>query len=135
MNRRFIPLALATSFAALAILAACSDDSNSNNNPQITADVSINPNAQTLGFGAFSPDTFTAALNGGASVKVVWRNDDNSVSGGVAHTVTDTTAAAAFSVPLNAFGDTTSVTFTTAGEYPYKCSIHDTMRGLVIVTP
>jgi plastocyanin len=133
MNRRFFSLALAGSVAALAVLAACSDSSNSSNNPPPAADVSVVAGAAIKGFQAFSPDTLTVSLSGGASVEVVWRNDDVA-GGGVLHTVTDTTAANAFNVQVQP-GDTSSVTFTVAGAYPYKCNIHPSMRGLIVVTP
>jgi plastocyanin len=74
-------------------------------------------------------------LNGAASVKVSWRNDDQVGNTTVSHTVTDTTSGNAFPSITIAAGDTASVTFTAAGEYPYKCSFHQGMRGLVIVQP
>ena len=132
MAHRFSPLALLTPVAALSMLAACSDSTSNNSNPP-AADVSIVAGAALLTNTAFNPDTITVTLGGGASTKVVWRNDDIP-AGGVLHHVTDTTAAAAFDVAVTA-GDTSSVTFTVAGEYPYKCSIHPGMRGLVVVTP
>ena len=90
------------------------------------AGVLIVPGAMTKGFQAYRPDTLTISLAIGG--KVVWRNDD-----AITHTVTDTTAAAAFSRTLGA-GDTASVVFSATGEFPFKCSIHPTMRGLIVVT-
>jgi plastocyanin len=98
------------------------------------ADVVIPQGAQVLGFAAYDPDTLTVHLNGAASVKVVWRNDDRVGATTVDHTVTDTTAANDFSVRVDA-GKTASITFVSAGSYPYKCSFHPGMRGLVIVQP
>lgn len=118
-----------TPVAAVAVLAACSD-STSNSNPLPQADVSIVSGASLLTNTAYNPDTITVALNGGSAVTVVWRNDDV----GILHHVTDTTVAAAFDVAVTT-GDTSSVTFNGAGEFPYKCSIHPGMRGLVVVTP
>jgi plastocyanin len=112
-------------FGIVAILGACSDSSSSNAPPP-AADVLIVAGAMSKGFQAYNPDTLTISIaNGG---KVIWRNDD-----AVTHTVTDTTAAAAFSRTLGA-GDTASVVFGATGEFPFKCSIHPTMRGLIVVT-
>ena len=124
-------------FVSTVLLAACSNSNESSGGGGLNpppADVVIVQGAQILGFQAYDPDTITVRLNGAASVKVVWRNDDEVGGSTVQHTVTDTTAAPAFNKTVNA-GDTVSVTFTTAGEFPYKCTFHQTMRGLVIVQP
>src|SRR5262249_45735532 len=99
----------------------------------IPADVSIVLGAQTKGFAAYDPGTITLQLNGGAAGKGLWRNDD---ANGIDHTVTDTLTPNRFtSRTITTAVDTGSVTFTAAGEYQYKCSIHPGMRGLVIVQP
>jgi len=108
------------------VLAACSS-STSSNNPPPAADVLIVSGASTKGFQAYSLDTFPVSLASGG--KVTWRNDD-----ALTHTVTDTTAANAFTRSLGP-GDTASVVFTTLGNHPYKCTIHTGMRGLVVVNP
>ncbi len=125
------PRYLTLPLAGAAIVAACSD-STSNNNPKPAANVIVTPSAAGKTFTAYSPDTFTVALNGGASVKVTWRNDDN-VS--PAHTVTDTAAVPAFTTANLASGDTASIVFTTAGTFGYHCAIHPTMVGTVVVNP
>lgn len=129
--------ALAALFVAAAAVTACSSSSGPSNggggNPP-DADVVIVQGAQVLGFQAYDPDTITVQLNGAASVKVVWRNDDEVGGSKVSHTVTDTAAAPTFGRTVNA-GDTVSVTFIAAGEFPYKCTFHNSMRGLVIVEP
>jgi len=135
MTRVTARLALAVPLVAIAALAACSNSNDTSAGGSIpAADVVIVPGAQILGFQAYNPDTITVHLNGAASVKVVWRNDDEVGGSTVQHTVTDTTAANAFNRTVNA-GDTVTVTFDTAGEYPYKCTFHTGMRGLVIVEP
>ena len=114
---------------AAAISACGGDDSNGPGN-QPPADVSIVPGAFNTAYVAYAADTLTISL--AASGTVTWRNDD----GGVAHPVTDTTAAALFDLGLTAANnDTASFTFTVAGEYPYKCTIHTGMRGLIVVNP
>ncbi len=128
---RLLPCPVIGGLALLAVAAACGGDSDNGLGvpgpiPPSAANVVIVSGASTKGFQAYSPDTFTVAAGG----EVTWRNDD-----GLSHTVTDTTAANAFAITLGSGGDTASVVFTIAGEYPYKCSIHPGMRGLVVVNP
>jgi plastocyanin len=125
-----------TALCAAAAVAACSSTSGPSNGggSPPAADVVIVQGAQVLGFQAYDPDTITVHLNGAASVTVVWRNDDETGGSKVSHTVTDTAAVPAFGRTVNA-GDTVSVAFNSAGAYPYKCTFHSGMRGLVIVEP
>lgn len=137
MKRISAVQAAVSSVALAALIGACGDSTSSDGGGgggTLPADVSIVVGAQTKGFGAYSPDTITVQMNGGASVRVRWRNDDDVGGVNVPHTVTDTTAANAFNVTIQP-GDTASVNFTTAGSYPYKCGFHSGMRGLVIVQP
>lgn len=121
---------LSALLVAAAVISACGGGDSNGPGNQPAADVSIVPGAFNKGFQAYAPDTLTISL--AASGTVTWRNDD----GGVAHTVTDTTAAALFDLGLAATNnDTASFTFTVAGEYPYKCTIHPGMRGLIVVNP
>jgi plastocyanin len=73
---------------------------------------------------AFSPATKTVALN----TTVTWINKD-----GVSHTVTSTSGL--FDSGAIADNGTFSYTFTSAGTFSYKCSIHPTMTGTIIVNP
>lgn len=126
MNPPSSRLMIVLPFVAATLVAACSS-STSSNNPKPAADVRVVSGAAVKGFQAYAPDTFTVSLASGG--KVTWRNDD----AGVQHTVRDTTAANAFNTGIIAGGDTVSLIFTVAGQYPYKCGIHDSMRGLIIV--
>jgi len=128
MNHRVSRAALAAPLLAAAMLVACS--SSSENSSALAADVRIVSGASLLGFQAFSPDTFTVDLGTATSVSVSWRNDDN----GVVHIVTDTATIPVFATGNIAVGDTAIVTFNATGSYGYRCSIHPTMQGLVIVT-
>jgi plastocyanin len=128
MNDRLSRRSMATPLLVAALLAACSNSSE--NSSTIAADVRVVSGASLLGFQAFSPDTFTVDLGTAASVSVSWRNDDN----GVVHTVTDTATVPLFATGNIATADTAMVTFTAPGSYGYRCSIHPTMQGLVIVT-
>jgi len=71
---------------------------------------------------SFNPGTITVAIN--ATVK--WTNKD-----GFAHTVTSTTGI--FDSGNINSGGTFSHQFTSAGTFPYKCLIHSSMTGTVIV--
>lgn len=71
---------------------------------------------------AFNPSTIKVA----AGTTVKWTNKD-----AIGHTVTSGTNL--FNSGTIATGGTFSFTFTTAGSYPYYCSIHPTMTATVTV--
>ena len=131
MTHRVLPTPAIILLIGAAIVAACSSSSYStsnNNPPQVTADVKIVPGAQALTTTAFSPDTFTVSL--GAGGKVVFGNTD-----AITHTATGTGDSASFYTGHLASGAVDTITFTTQGNHPFHCSIHNNMVGLVIVTP
>jgi plastocyanin len=68
----------------------------------------------------FAPDVVTIA----AGQAVAWVSRDS-----VPHTAT----GAGFDSGRLATGQPAVVTFDTAGEYPYNCSIHSRMAGMVVV--
>ena len=93
-----------------------------------------NPGSGTTGTGAntvniqymtFSPGNLTVSV--GTAVK--WTNND-----GVSHTVTSNDGTSFDSGTLGA-GSNYSHTFTTAGTFPYHCTIHTGMAGTITVTP
>jgi plastocyanin len=135
MLSRITPPTRCIPFVAAALLAACSSstDSGGGGNPP-PADISIVPGASLKGFQAYAPDTLTVSLGGAASVTVVWRNDEPSASG-IVHTVTDTAAVQTFNTGNIIPAEVDSVTFDAPGSYAYHCSIHPSMRGLIIVQP
>jgi plastocyanin len=71
---------------------------------------------------AFSPSTITVS----AGTAVTWTNKD-----AMTHTVTSNTAL--FSSGGLVQGGTYTFTFANAGTYTYKCTIHPSMTGTVIV--
>jgi plastocyanin len=71
---------------------------------------------------AFSPATVTIS----AGTAVTWTNKD-----AVTHNVTSSPAL--FSSGAMVTGATYSFTFTTPGTYSYKCTIHPSMSGTVVV--
>ena len=96
--------------------------------------ISIVPQAETKGTGAFVPNPITVPLNG----VVRWYNDDNTAAGGpyggsngTTHSIVadDISFASGSIVPRATFEHT----FATPGTYTYHCSIHPTMRGTITV--
>ena len=77
----------------------------------------------------FAPDTITVVM--GVNNTVTWTNNDVA-----AHTVTSATiptGATSFNSQIMPAGSTFSVTFTVPGTYQYVCSLHNWMKGTVIV--
>jgi amicyanin len=71
----------------------------------------------------FDPGVITVAVG----TTITWTNQDD-----VPHTVTSTDKHFKSSGALDK-GDSYSYTFTTAGTYPYYCTVHPFMTGKVIV--
>ena len=86
-----------------------------------TAAMAANQQVTVQGF-AFGPASIT--VNTGDSV--TWTNKDST-----AHTVT--ADGGSFDQPLPASGGTATITFNTAGTFPYHCTIHPNMHGTVVV--
>lgn len=72
---------------------------------------------------AFTPSTIT--VNAGTTI--TWTNND-----GVVHNVTSNTSGLFSSGSLSPNG-TYSHLFSTAGTFPYKCTLHPSMTGSVVV--
>ncbi len=73
---------------------------------------------------AFNPGTVTIK----AGETITWTNSDTAP-----HTVTDISGPESFKSDPVAPGGSFSHTFTKPGKYTYKCSIHPTMNGVVVV--
>ena len=75
----------------------------------------------------------TSGPNAAVQVKVgktvTWVNKDT-----VTHTVTSD-ASSLFDSGFMPTGATFQFTFTTAGTYPYYCTVHPFMKGTIVVTP
>jgi plastocyanin len=122
---RFLPLVLT------AVLAACQMGTLGSNNGgystgsgtgSMGGSTGMTP-SMSIHLYSFKPQTDTVA----AGTTVTWTNSD-----GVAHTVTSN--ASAFNSGNIAPAGTFSFTFTTAGTFPYTCTIHG-MTGTIVVTP
>lgn len=83
---------------------------------------SAGPNTVTMKNLMFSPSTLTVSVG----TTVTWKNTDS-----LQHTVTSDTGL--FDSGLFGSGATYTHTFSTAGTYPYHCTIHAGMVGTIIV--
>ena len=104
------------SLASVTAFNGCSDDEE----PAPTA--SPGANEVWMQSTAFSPGTRTVAVN----TTVTWTNKDN-----FDHNVVSDSGL--FNSGIIAAGATYSRTFTTAGTFPYKCTLHANMNGTIIV--
>lgn len=111
--------------ASISLFNGCGDDDDDNgygsgggggSGTQAADEVWMQSNA-------FNPGTRTVAVN----TTVKWTNKDGS-----AHTVTSDNGGFTSSGNI-AGGGTYSFKFTTAGTYPYHCTLHSGMNGTVVV--
>lgn len=119
MRLRFLLL------AGLLAVSGCGSSSSSPTSVQGGATgtpVSIVNGASVLTTTAFSPSTTTVAVGG----SVTWTNNDNT-----AHTSTGSSGA--WDSGTISPGGRFTRTFTTAGSFPYHCSIHPGMVGTITV--
>lgn len=119
------PLLTLIAIAGLAGLAGsgCGKDSNLTA-PPATADVTIEIVANN-GASSYSPSPRVVTVG----QTVVWHNADS-----MSHTAT--ADGGAFNTGSVAPGATSDpITMTTAGAFPYHCSIHPSMTGALTVNP
>lgn len=88
--------------------------------PAAPAPAAPAPAAVTIQSFAFNPPSVQVAVGG----TVTWTNRDS-----VSHTATGSD----FNTGLLTSGQSRSVTFASAGRFSYQCSIHNSMRGEVVV--
>lgn len=112
--------------AGLIGLSGCNSSST---NPYSTTpsnnsgnNTNTSPNTVVLYNMAFGP----AALTVARGTTVTWKNDD-----GIVHTATSDTGA--WDSGNISAGGTKSVTFNTAGTFPYHCTVHPMMTGTIVV--
>jgi plastocyanin len=113
---------------ALAGVSGCKKSSTSPSYSSSNSTTQGNSGAVSIQNMAFSPSSITVAVN----TTVTWTNNDN-----VTHTVTSNTGVFNSGNIGNAGnyggGGTFSYKFTSAGTFPYHCSIHPAMTGTVVV--
>jgi plastocyanin len=130
---------------SLGLAGACGSytaPSNSQNPPPpaaMTNDINVVIGASGLTTTAFSPNPKVVSLGGNSSVSVRWVNQDitgGNYAGGTAtvHNITSDNGAFAASGALGG-NATYSIALSTAGSYPYHCSIHPNMVGTITVNP
>jgi plastocyanin len=118
LRRLVIPLLLAIS------VAACDDSPTAPDPaPAGATTITIVSGASALSTTAFSPNPITVPVG----TQVSFLNGDN-----VNHT-SFANAAGVWSSPIIAPGKRFNVTLTTAGSYPYHCTLHAGMVGTVNV--
>jgi plastocyanin len=120
---------LILTFVCTLALAGCGSDSSSPTSPSSSNPSRNQGNAIIIGSGvsgatsaAFGSNPLTIA----AGTTLTWQNEDN-----VAHTATSNTNVWN-SGTINP-GGSFSFTFTQAGNFPYRCTVHPNMVGTVIV--
>jgi len=106
-------------FVAAALLASACGSSSSTTAPSGPS-VSIVSGASTMTTTAYSPNPMTVSVGSA----LTWVNNDNT-----AHTAT----GASFNTGTIGPGQSSTVTFSTAGNFTYHCSIHPNMVGTVNV--
>jgi plastocyanin len=112
-----------STFVLCITFYSCGKSSGSNNSNTNTGGTTTN--TVVIKNFAFSPASLTVTKG----TKVTWVNND-----GPAHTVTATDNGNTFnSGTIAPGGGTYSFTFTTVGDFNYKCSIHPQMLGTVHV--
>lgn len=109
--------------ALLLALAGCGGDDSPTTGPGPGGPtIHIVTNAMNKGAGAFSPNPDTVAVN----TSVSWKNDDS---------ITHKVVGSGFDLTIPA-GGTSSHQFTSAGSFPYQCTISGhVMTGTLVVTP
>jgi len=125
MSKKILYLAV-LSFAVIAGLTGCYKN-DYGTNPSSTSNGTPGTNEVWLQGMAFNPSAIT--VSAGTTIK--WTNKDN-----ITHTVTSGTPGSpdgVFDSGNIGNGATFSFTFNTKGTFQYYCSIHQSMRGTVVV--
>lgn len=130
----------AVAVAVSLALTACGSSSDGSSSPPTSA---ADPTATTVE--ATTPSTTGPPTAGGSAVEVsgfrfqpddlevevgeevTWTNEDQ-----VTHTAT--AGDGSFDVTMEGAGTSGAHTFTEAGTYEYRCAVHESMNGTVVVT-
>ena len=117
MKKRSLVISLGIALIAVIIIGSCSKSKDNTTTPPVTS----GNNVSIVNFSFSSADIHVTSGS-----TVTWKNNDTAP-----HTVTADDNS--FTSPTLNKGDTYSKTFTTAGTYPYHCSIHPMMKADVVV--
>jgi len=123
---RIRPLAVGLALVMSVTLAACSSSPSATVAGDTSAPNAATPNMIKISNFAFSPATLTVKVGS----KVTWTNEDTAT-----HTVVSDDNGKTFTSTGIAQNATYSFTFTTAGTFPYHCSVHPQMTAKIVVTP
>ena len=115
-------LSVLAGLIGLAIGCGSSSPSSPSNTTTTGTPVSIPANSSTLTTTAYSPNPVSISVGG----TVTWTNNDST-----AHTATADNGS--FNSGTIAPGGKFSQTFSTAGTFTYKCTLHPNMVGTVTV--
>jgi plastocyanin len=124
----------AVGIVAVGALAACGSSTMQTATPAASASVSAAASPHASGMAASAPMihirkfAYMAPMSVGPGAKVGVMNMD-----GEAHTVTSDTPGA-FDVKADPGMTTTFTAPTTPGRYPFHCTYHSTMHGVLIVS-
>ena len=128
-----MPVRILCLAVTLAMAAGCSKSDSSPSNTggstgstggSSTSAVAIPSGAMSLGSMAFGANPLTIA----AGTTVTWTNND-----GVTHTSTSVPGGSTWSSGNILPGATFSFPFTTPGTYSYRCNLHTSMTGTIVV--
>lgn len=124
-TRYVILIACTITLIMACMFAGCSSYQSAPSSPPAAPTLKPDANSITIEKFAFNPATLT--VKPGSSV--TWTNRD-----GVDHTiVTDSGSPVQFKSENLANGASFSFTFAQPGTYTYRCSIHPSMKGTVLV--
>lgn len=98
--------------------------------PSLVKDVSIVPNASTMGDKAYSPNPVEVKVGGG----VTWSNDDSQIHTATSGTVGSADSGSVFDSGILSPDATFDFVFDKAGSYDYYCTLHPQMVGTVTVS-
>lgn len=118
-------VAILTSAILGLMVSGCGGDKQTNPPPGNVVTIHIVAGAMSKGALAYSPNPDTVSV----STTVRWMNDDS-----INHTATSDNPGT-FNTGTIGAGQSRSIVFSTAGSFPYHCSIHPSMSGSLVVKP
>ena len=122
MYKGIVKSTLALAGASLILLFGCTKASTSPYGATSAPPAASQPNTVTMANVAFGPASITVSVG----TTITWQNND-----GINHTSTsDTGVWDTGTIPP---GGSKTTMFSTAGTFPYHCTVHPMMTGTVIV--
>lgn len=114
---------ITSAFLLILVLALLATPGFTQSKPKASSQAATPGHVIAVSNFAFSPAVDTVAV----AATVTWRNDDDTP-----HTVTSD-AGKELNSPEFAKGKTYAHSFKKPGQYPYHCTVHSTMQGVVVV--